>query len=186
VTPDGQKIIYWVAGADSDGVKVLDVATGQMQLLVAGARTPRLSPDGRWLAYRKSESGVAEIFVSPFPSVSSARWQVSTGGSSPPRWSRDSSELFYRGLGSNRTHVFVVKVGSGATLEGVRPQVLLDLPNPGTVDGFGVEEFDVAADGRFLALKGLPQKPPIPHVIVNWFDELKRVAPANGRSKGAE
>jgi len=185
VSPDGAKIVYWVAGTDADGVKILDVATGQSQMLVAGARTPRLSPDGRWLAYRNSEMGVSEIFASPFPNVSSARWQVSTGGSSPPRWSRDSSELFYRGLGSNRTHVFEVKVGAGATLEGVRPQVLLELPNPGAVDGFGVEEFDVASDGRFLVLKGLPQKPSIPHLIVNWFDELKRTVPTT-RSKGAE
>jgi Tol biopolymer transport system component len=186
VSPDGAKIIYWVAGTDADGVKMLDVATGQTQMLVAGARTPRLSPDGRWLAYRKSEAGISDIFVSPFPNVSNARWQVSTNGSSPPRWSRDSSELFYRGLGSNRAHVFAVKVGTGTTLEGVRPQVMFDLPNPGAVDGFGVEEFDVASDGRFIALKGLPQKPPIPHVIVNWFDELKRAAPINRRAKGAE
>jgi len=182
VTPDRAKIVYWVAGTDSDGVKILDVATGQTQMLVAGGRTPRLSPDGRWLAYRKSESGVTEIFVSPFPNVSSARWQVSTGGSSPPRWSRDGSELFYRGLGSNRAHVFVVKLAGGTTLAGVRPQLLLDLPNPGAIDGLGVEEFDVAPDGRFLVLKGLPQKPPVPHVIVNWFEELKRAVPANGRA----
>ena len=182
VSSDGTKIIYWVAGTDSDGVKMLDLATGQSQMLVAGGRTPRLSPDGRWLAYRKSESGITDIFVSPFPNVSSARWQVSTGGSSPPRWSRDSAELFYRGLGSNRTHIFVVRLGGGATLGGVRPQLLIDLPNPGAIDGLGVEEFDVAPDGRFLVLKGLPQKPPIPHVIVNWFEELKRAVPAGGRT----
>jgi serine/threonine-protein kinase len=183
VVPNGTKIIYWVAGTDADGVKIFDPTTGQTQMLVAGARTPRLSPDGRWLAYRKSETGISEIFVSPFPDVSSARWQVSTGGSSPPRWSRDGSELFYRGLGSNRTHMFVVKVGTGSsTLGGVRPQLLVDLPSPGTIDGLGVEEFDVAKDGRFLILKGLPQKPPIPHVIVNWFEELKQTVPGSGRA----
>ena len=187
VSSDGTKIIYWVAGTDSDGVKILDVATGQSQMLVAGARTPRLSPDGRWLAYRKIESGITDIFVSPFPNVSSARWQVSTGGSSPPRWSRDSNQLFYRGLGSNRTHLLVVKVGEGATLGGVRPQTVLDLPNPGAIDGSGMEEFDVAPDGRFLVVRGLQQKPPTPHVIVNWFEELKQTVRAGNRiSKGTE
>src|SRR5262249_9405938 len=35
VLPDGKKIIYWVAGTNSDGVKMLDVATSQTELLVA-------------------------------------------------------------------------------------------------------------------------------------------------------
>jgi serine/threonine-protein kinase len=174
VSADG-RIIYSVSGTNADGVKVLDPATGQAEMLVAGARTPRLSPNGRWLAYRASESGIAEIYVSPYPNVSSARWQVSTGGSSPPRWSHDSTELFYRGLGSNRRHMFVVKVGKDG-LSGVRPQLLVDVPDPGGIDGLGVEEFDVAPDGRFLLLKGLPERPAIPHVIVNWFEVLKQAA----------
>ena len=171
---DGARVIYWVAGTDADGIKVLDVLTGKIQMLVAGGRTARVSPDGRWLAYRAFDSGIAEVYVSPYPNAASARWQVSTGGASPPRWSHDSTELFYRGLGSNRTHMYVLKVGTNATLEGVRPQQLTDLPDSGSADG--LEGFDVGRDGRFLVLKGLPQKPPIPHVIVNWFEVLKRTA----------
>jgi len=183
VSSDGTKILYSVAGTDADGVKVLDLGTGQVQMLVARARTPRLSPDGRWLAYRASDSGIAEIYVSPYPNVSSARWQVSNGGSSPPRWSRDSTELFYRGLGSNRRHMFVVKVSNDG-LGGVRPQLLVDVPDPGGVDGLGLEEFDVAPDGRFLMLKGLPESPAIPHVIVNWFGVLTQtVAASSGGAK---
>jgi serine/threonine-protein kinase len=173
---DGARVVYSVAGTDADGIKVLDVASGKVQMLVAGGRTARVSPDGRWLAFRAFDSGIAEVYVSPYPNVASARWQVSTGGASSPRWSHDSTELFYRGLGSNRTHMYVLKVGTNATLEGVRPQLLTDLPDSGGADG--LEGFDVGRDGRFLVLKGLPQKPPIPHVIVNWFEVLKRTAPA--------
>ena len=75
--------------------------------------------------------------------------------------------------------MYVLKVGNNATLEGVRPQFLLDVPDSGSGDG--LEEFDVARDGRFLVLKGLPQKPPIPHVIVNWFEVLKRTVPVRGQ-----
>jgi serine/threonine-protein kinase len=171
-------ILYAVSGTDSDGIKLLNVATGESQMLVPRGRTPRLSPDGRWLAYRTTESGINEIYVSPYPNVTSARWQVSTGGSSAPRWSRDSTELFYRGLGSNRVHMYSLKVGAGTTLEGARPQVVVDVPDSGSNE---LEEFDVARDGRFLVLKPLPRQPPIPHVIVNWFEMLKQAAPANRR-----
>jgi serine/threonine-protein kinase len=182
VSSDGMKILYSVAGTDSDGIKVLDLATMKAQTLIARGRTPRVSPDGRWLAYRTFESGIGEVYVSPYPNVASARWQVSTGGGSPPRWSRDSAELFYRGLGSNRSHMYLLKVGNSATLEGVRPQLLLDVPDSGSADG--LEEFDVARDARFLVVKGLPQKPPIPHVIVNWFEVLKRTVPV--RNQGSK
>jgi hypothetical protein len=180
VSPDETTIIYSVAGTDSDGIKVLDLGTGKARMLVPRGRTPRVSPDGRWLAYRTFESGIAEVYVSPYPSVASARWQVSTGGGSAPRWSRDSTELFYRGLGSNRSHMYFLRVGGNSTLEGVRPQALLDVPDSG--GGDGLEEFDVARDGRFLVIKGLSPKPPIPHVIVNWFDVLTRTAPSGSRT----
>jgi Tol biopolymer transport system component len=153
--------------------------TGESEMLVPRGRTPRLSPDGRWLAYRTTESGISEIYVSPFPDVGRARWQVSTGGSSAPRWSRDSTELYYRGLGSNRSHLYVLKMGTAATLEGARPQVLVEVPDSGSNT---LEEFDVARDGRFLVLKALPQQPPIPHVIVNWFEVLKQTVPTSGQS----
>ncbi len=172
-------VLYAVTGTDSDGIKRLDLTTGESQMLVPGGRGPRLSPNGRWLAYRTSESGISEIYVSPYPDVSAARWQISTGGSSMPRWSRDGTELYYRGLGSNRSHVYVLKVGAAGTLEGVRPQVLVDVPDSGTN---GLEEFDVARDGRFLVLKRVPQRPPIPHLIVNWFDVVKQTVP-DARSK---
>ncbi len=52
--------------------------------LLAGSpgveRFPRLSPDGRWLAYMSTESGRAEIYVRPFPGVDGGRWQVSLEG----------------------------------------------------------------------------------------------------------
>jgi len=176
VLSGGTTMIYSVSGTDADGVKVLEVASREVRTLIARGRRPRLSPDGRWLAYRTLESGIAEIYVSPYPDVASARWQVSTGGSSAARWSRDGTELFYRGLGSNRKHIYVVKVAA-ATFGQVRPQVIVDVPDAGGLDG--LEEFDVAADGRFLILKGQPQRPPIPQVIVNWFDVLKRAAPPN-------
>ena len=172
-------ILYAVTGTDSDGIKQLDLTTGVSQVVVPHGRTPRLSPDGRWLAYRMVESGLPQIYVSPYPNVASARWQVSNGPTSTPRWSRDSTELYYRGLGTNRSHMYVLKVGAGATLDGARPQVLVDVPDSGNNV---LVEFDVGRDGRFLLLKGVPQQAPIPHVIVNWFDVLRRAMPADAQA----
>ena len=171
-------VLYAVTGTDSDGIKQLDLTTGASHMVVPQGRSPRLSPDGRWLAYRTADSGITEIYVSPYPNVTSARWQVSNGPTSMPRWSHDSAELYYRGVGSNRSHMYVLKVGAGATVDGARPQVLVDVPNSGSNL---LVEFDVGRDGRFLVLNGLPQQAPIPHVIVNWSEVLRGAMPADGR-----
>ena len=55
----------------------------------------RISPDGRWLAYRSNESGRDEVYVRPFPDVESGRWQVSTAGGNRAEWGPDGRELFY-------------------------------------------------------------------------------------------
>jgi hypothetical protein len=34
------------------------------------------SPDGRWLAYQSRESGHDEVYVHPFPDITSGRWQI--------------------------------------------------------------------------------------------------------------
>ena len=58
------------------------------------ARTPfkelegRFSPDGRWVAYRSSETGRAEIYVQRFPGPG-PKSQISVGGGGYPRWRRD-------------------------------------------------------------------------------------------------
>ena len=55
-----------------------------------------VSPDGRWLAYEANDAGRFNIYVRPFPDVSSGYWQVSTDGGTRPLWARNSQELFYR------------------------------------------------------------------------------------------
>jgi Tol biopolymer transport system component len=57
--------------------------------------SPTVSPDGRFIAYASVAAGNAEIYVSPFPDIESARWQVSRNGGVEPRWSHDGKELFY-------------------------------------------------------------------------------------------
>jgi eukaryotic-like serine/threonine-protein kinase len=57
--------------------------------------TPALSPDGRWLAYASNETGIFEVYVRPFPEVSSAKWQVSSAGGIAPLWAHSGRKLFY-------------------------------------------------------------------------------------------
>ncbi|MCC7044598.1 MAG: serine/threonine-protein kinase [Acidobacteria bacterium] len=61
----------------------------------AEERHPRVSPDGRWLAYMSTESRRLEVYVRRMPDVG-RRWAVSTNGGRDPQWSSDGKTLFIR------------------------------------------------------------------------------------------
>jgi len=137
---------------------------------------PRLSVDGRWLAYVSNESGQNEVYVRPFvvdtdgkPSLG-AKWRASTSGGGAPRWRSDGKELVYR----DATGAFMavdVRV-AGASLETGLPRRLFS-PAP------SVHAWDMTADGqRFLIATPLrttavPQADPIT-VVLNWKSALAK------------
>ncbi|TPW13077.1 MAG: serine/threonine protein kinase, partial [bacterium] len=104
---------------------------------------PDFSPDGNWMAYASDEAGSPEIFIRRYPDDGTI-WQVSVGGGSGPRWSRDGRELYF----VSGTRMMAATVQAGPTLEVGTPVVLFD-------GGFSVaraRDYDVAPDGRFIAL----------------------------------
>jgi serine/threonine protein kinase len=130
----------------------------------------RISPNGHFLAYVSDESGRTEVYAIPM-SGKGSRVTISLDGGTGPVWSRDGRELFYR-AGDDLVSVDV-QIGTSLTV-GAR-RTLLDLSDyqPGAF-----QDFDVSADGqRFLLIKADPASRPVRlNVIINWFDELKRVA----------
>ena len=130
------------------------------------------SPDGRWLAYSSNETGRVEVFLRSL--AGSEKEQVSIGGGSEPAWAKSGRELFYR-----KGHAMMaVSVRLEPTLDVGNPQKLFDRDFP-RADTFG-SNYDVAADGRFLILEPVePFEAAEVNLVVNWFEELRRLAPKN-------
>jgi hypothetical protein len=55
------------------------------------------SPDGKWIAYNSTESGVWQVYLSPFPATGE-RIQISADGGAEARWRGDGRELYYLDL----------------------------------------------------------------------------------------
>ena len=113
-TRDGKYLVFNL-GSGSAGIWALELAGN------AGERKPvalvtgdfavdqgRVSPDGRWLAYRSTETGRAEVYVQNFP-PSGGKWQISTAGGAEPQWRADGKELFFI---QNKT-LMTVEIASG-------------------------------------------------------------------------
>ena len=132
---------------------------------------PVFSPDGHWLAYRSNESGQDEIYVQPFPSTG-AKWQISTKGGEEAVWAPSGRELFYR----NGNQMMAVDITTEPTFTHGTPKLLFE----GEYFSYGPRAvYDVAPDGqRFLMIKESEQVSSTQiHVVLNWFEELKRLVP---------
>ena len=131
---------------------------------------PRLSPDGRWLAYTSNEPGRIEVFVQPFAGPG-GRTQISIDGGTEPVWSHDGRELFYL----NGDRMMAVEITTAPTFRAGTPRLLFE--GRYVVSPTSVAAYDVASDGqRFLRVQPMHPDPPSNqiHVVLNWFEELKR------------
>jgi serine/threonine-protein kinase len=142
----------------------------------AEEREPMFSPDGRWLAYSSNESGRDEVSVRPFPGPG-GKWPISTGGGTFPTWSRTKHELFY-GTPSGQIMVASYTMG-GDSFRAEKPRPWSE----GRYETRGPNRmFDLHPDGQRFATASTGQTPGAKQdkvvFIFNFFDELRRIAPA--------
>ena len=156
---------------------------GKPQLLISSPARDccaRFSPDGQWLAYVSGETGRNHVYVRPYPE-SSGKWLVSgEEGGGEPLWSPDGTELFYRS-GPQMERMMAVSFHTEPTFSFETPRVLFEglyqisASNPG-----GNPYYDISPDGqRFVMIKIEQQEGAQINVVLNWFEELKRLVPTN-------
>jgi len=126
--------------------------------------SPRLSPDGRWIAYASDESGDPEVYVAATEGGADKR-RISAAGGRRPRWRADGKELFFLAPGGV---VMAAEVRPGESWTAAAPQPLFRLETE-------IENWDVAPDGaRFLVTMPVEKTRESPlHVILNWPEALK-------------
>jgi hypothetical protein len=142
------------------------------------------SPDGRWLAYLSNEAGRNDVFVRPFPGPG-GKWQISTTSGDDPTWSRTSNEFFYLNTTDLRLMSVRYRVESDV-FQADKPRVWLDTRLGGRPRAPS-RDLDLHPDGkRFAVGSAGEESPDLQNQVVlvfNFFDELKRIAPATGRER---
>jgi len=131
----------------------------------------RVSPDGKWIAYRSDESGTDEIYVSSFPNVP-GKLQVSVAGGSMPCWRGDGKELYYL-TPDNKLMAAEMKEANGS-LQVVGAKTLFQTAASPTRTGGS--PYDVTADGkRFLVeTEASDQTSALLNVVENWTEEFRK------------
>jgi serine/threonine protein kinase/Tol biopolymer transport system component len=176
-TSDGAFFVYMTlhptTGADIRYLKRNDDGDGFESHTLLATRfiegMPRLSPDGRFVAYVSNESGQDEIYVRTFPQ-GGGKYQVSVNGGSQARWSRDGKELYF--VAGDQLMATAVSSGETRFATG-RPELLF---RHASLNAYSSTNYDVAADGRFVVVDPVESKDdqmPRIHVVLNWHEEFR-------------
>ncbi len=178
-SPDGQVLVFVeVHPTSHEDLWVFQLEGGEprpfLQTLFTEA-SPSFSPDGKWLAYNSDKSGRQEVYVQPFPGPGSV-WQISSQGGEEPLWALNGGqiELFYR----NGDRMMVVDITTEASLSVGNPRLLFEGRYWSTA--WHLTNYDVSPDGqRFLMVKEDRSAVTQINVVLNWFEELKRLVPTD-------
>ncbi|MGB5660455.1 MAG: protein kinase, partial [Thermoanaerobaculia bacterium] len=175
ISPDGKFLFYSVSGSESGYDLWLLPLEGDRQA-EPWLATPfnedfgAFSPDGNWVAYQSDETGKEQVYVNRFPE-GGRKLQVSIDGGSRPLWSRDGQELYFW----NGPRVMAVEVTAGDRMTASQPRELFRGSYMTTRNR---QDYDVAADGRFLMIKTPDEdRPREINVVLNWFQELESLVP---------
>ncbi|MBI4909591.1 MAG: serine/threonine-protein kinase [Acidobacteria bacterium] len=184
ITPDGKRLIVINARIRGESAGILSlplewdgdqVKVGKPEEFLPNGTQPRLSPDGRWLAYGSRETGSFDVYVRPFPGPG-GKWMVTPAHGHRPEWSKNGRELFF--LDSERRLNVLEYTVSGATFQAGKSRVWAEA----RLANMGVGVYDVAPDGKRVAaiLSGREdegEKQTHLMFLLNFFDELRRLAP---------
>jgi eukaryotic-like serine/threonine-protein kinase len=171
-SPDGRSLLFseFTNRGDTDVWVYSDGKAMPLLSTPSNESEARFSPDGRFIAFDADDGGVSRVYVQPFPGPG-PRTAISAEEGGRPVWINGGRLLF---LSAGRMMVADVqthpdlRVGQTRPLNERRDAQWRIMPSP---------------DGRrFLMLSPRAMKGPIElRIILNWFQELERLAPHSPR-----
>jgi Tol biopolymer transport system component len=175
----GNEIVFAVQNPDgqTDLRRVILADHKEERLSLSGPFNegyPRVSPDGRWIAYVTDASGRPEVWLASYPSGNNPVLVSRNGGTLPEWRMSDGRELYYISPDQQVMAVPITTTASG--IEAGLPSVILRLaevrPNS---DWVFRPSYAPTRDGRRFLVEVLApgaRQPPL-QVIVNWPALLK-------------
>jgi Tol biopolymer transport system component/DNA-binding winged helix-turn-helix (wHTH) protein len=167
-SPDGRSLLFreYTSHGDTDLWIYSDGKAMPFLSSPSNEASARFSPDGRFIAFEADDGGISQVYVQPFPGPG-PRTVISTDEGDSPEWI-DGARLLY--LSAGRMMVADVQTQPDLRVGQTRP-----LNERHDVRGSLIP----SPDGRqFLMLPPRSMEGPIElHIILNWFQDLERLAP---------
>ena len=174
-SPDGRFLIYdeHVPGRAQDLLIVPKDGGASIPFLATEAdeTVAQFSPDGKWIAYRSTESGREEVYIRDFapdrsPAYGTQKIQVSVDGGDKPRWNPTGKELFFL----KGRSMMAVAVQTSPKLDVGVAKVLFETRHT------SYHPYDVFPDGTFIIntlVAGPGSTASAIRVLLNWRSAMK-------------
>jgi Tol biopolymer transport system component len=169
VALDGKSVIVATAGTPSARPMLFRTwidGSARVDTLLAGrsggvrAVWPRVSPDGRFVAYL--DASTYDVYVRSLTGPEVVQVSVSGTNAQPVVWGRDSRSLYYvLAVGLN-----VIELEPGPGIKVARRRVTRAFPLS--------DNYDLSPDGKTFAMVAPVQQSSAIYVAVNWADEARR------------
>jgi hypothetical protein len=155
-TPDGGSLVFTIPGiktaADLWVVSLSSDHKAEPLLQSTFAENHgQVSPDGRWLAYSSTETGVPEIYIKA-AFGDGGKWNVSNGVGNAPRWRGDGRELYYVN-GNGKIMAVEISTKGAAVVPGT-PTPLFDYSGLANLGHATLYSYAVSADGQRFLISG--------------------------------
>lgn len=153
----------------------------------AGARASR---DGAWIAYASGSNAEFRVYARPYQSAAGGQRAISEGIGTAPVWSPSGEEINFIS-GPPGTLMSVPVTATPGTITPARPRELFNYVQTFTFDVTTIRQtapYDVLPGGDFVGLvaastdsAGNVQTGAATRVkvVLNWFEELRRLVPAD-------
>jgi serine/threonine protein kinase/Tol biopolymer transport system component len=168
-SPDGRSLLFteYTSRGDTDIWVFANGKATPLATTSSSEASARFSNDGRYIAFTADEGGDSQVYVQPFPGPG-PRSTISNEEADEPIWATDGRHLYYRS-GKRR---MAVEVQTAPVLRIGKTTVLFEASRPSG-------QLGVKPDARrILTFVGRTmESPPELRVVLNWFDELERLAP---------
>ncbi len=112
LTPDGSKIVFtydsdlWIVNSGGGEAKRLTAMDGNESF-------PRVSPDGKWVAFTAETMGNADIYLMPIDGGEIKRLTYHSSADRTEAWSWNSKTIYFRSSRENRLTAFHVDINGG-------------------------------------------------------------------------
>ncbi len=112
LTPDGQTVIFSFEG-DLWKANVADGLASRLTAMQGYETSPRVSPDGKWIAFSGRQYGNADIYIIPINGgeVKQITWH--SGNDEVTGWSWDSQSIYFNSNRMGQTAGFKVSAAGG-------------------------------------------------------------------------